>query len=220
MDDHHDHATIFISNFAPHKLSSLPLTTIMKCELKVIPPTTVAEHPGDFNSAFHKVEELPLLEDDRCSHLHHDLSLTFFGRHRQLVLASRRINSSKAFVSWLSPTIIETILEMSNLAILTGRIPRDDLEDLASLLSQHAFPPTIPQYGWFVRLDAVSPKDSINSGQPVKTPIDLVYALATSRRALSALQDGGRWSNWTDVQLKLMMKMCGSNLNKSPIATL
>ena len=29
----------------------------------------------------------------------------------------------------------------------------------------------------------------------------------------------GRWSNWADVQLKLAMKMCGSNLNSSLVAS-
>ena len=141
----------------------------------------------DFNSAFHHLKELPLLEDENSAH-NHDLSLTFFGRHKNLVLASRGISSSEVFIVRLSSTIIAKIREISTLAILSGRIPTDDLEDLVTLLSGQ-FPPTVPRYGWFVRLDAVSTKDSIRSEQSIKTTIDIIYALATSRRALAALDD-------------------------------
>jgi hypothetical protein len=83
--------------------------------------------------------------------------------------------------------MIKGIQGMGNSAILTGRIPKDDLDDLLDLFAQHAtFPHTIPTNGWFVRLDEVSPKDSLVSSGPIRTPTDLIYVLATSRRVLTA----------------------------------
>jgi hypothetical protein len=84
----------------------------MKYKLEVISSKTVTEHPDDVNTAFDYAEELPLPEDDKGPHFHHDLSLTFFGRHMELILASRRIDPSQIFIVRLSPTIIRTVLGM------------------------------------------------------------------------------------------------------------
>jgi hypothetical protein len=159
----------------------------MKYELQVIPPSTVSENPSDYNTSFHSASELPVRDDEKQSHLKVNIAMTNFGHHRHLVLSSRQINPNDVYTGTLTPKMIKDIQGMSNFATLTGRIPKEDLDDLLRLFAQHAiFPPTIPTKGWFVRLDEVSPKDSLVSSGPIRTPTELVYVLATSRRVLAA----------------------------------
>jgi hypothetical protein len=170
-----------INGFEPIIAVSAP----MAFKLEVIPPETVNDQ--DFNTGLHRPEELPIPQDEVEQHRHHDLSLTYFGRHYDLIRTSRGLSDEEVYVALLSPAAIAAILGVSNIAVITGRIPEDDLEDILDIMErQKTFPSTHNPEGWFARLDLVSLKDATN--QPLKTPRDLAYALAMSTRAHPSLK--------------------------------
>src|SRR5579859_3254880 len=116
-----------------------------------IPPSIVADNTGDFNTGFHRNDELPPQEREKAVHRNHDLSLTYFGRHLPLILSSRHVSQMEVYTTNLPTSFLSMIQTVSTLAILTGRIPPDDIDGLLSSVERHSvFPPTVPQYGWFV----------------------------------------------------------------------
>jgi hypothetical protein len=185
------------TNDSQHRLAT---TAIMTFKLQLIPPAIVNDK--GFNTGLHRPDELPVPADEVELHRHHGLSLTYFGRHCDLIRTSRGLSDADTYIGSFPPTAIAAILEGSNIAVITGRIPEDDLEDILDIMEgQKTFPETENPKGWFARLDLVSLKDATN--QPLKTPRDLAYALAMPTRAHPSLkheEDGAKiyflpWDN-------------------------
>jgi hypothetical protein len=165
--------------------------------LHLIPPATVAESIAEgtelFNGVHHDPSLLPLALATRIPTTVPEMSTTFYGLWKDLIVRLRNISPHDVHTVVLSPRYATTLLDASTVATLAGgrisELHRDDLLDPSPF--DHLFPAQqsksdAPRY--FARYDAVSAKDSLLRA-PLTSAQAVVEQLATSQRSHHAITD-------------------------------
>jgi hypothetical protein len=128
-------------------------------------------------------------------------STTYFCHWLPLILKSQAIDRRRPRIVDLSPAYARLLIDAGDSGRIVGRIPHTHREDLLELGTfDHLFDAApVPQYGYFMRLNACSPKDGVNSRRPLLTSADIVERIVTSQRATHALMDS--FTNWFPIRL-------------------
>ncbi|KAJ6519308.1 hypothetical protein C8R45DRAFT_950953 [Mycena sanguinolenta] len=161
--------------------------------LHFISSATVSQSVADgtelFNGVSHDPSLLPSTLANQIPTDVPDWPTTFYGPWKDLIVRLRHINPSHVHVVVLTRHYAQTLLDASNVAMLTGYISnlhKDDLLDPSPFDHLFGAPPHAPRY--FARYDASSPKDSHIKG-PLTSAQAVVEQLATSHRSRHALKE-------------------------------
>lgn len=141
----------------------------------------VEANPQDYNSSFHTALEAPGLvvptEDPQT-----------VSRWLPLIARSQGIAPSAIQIITLTRSQAALLHQASASTIHTGIINRVYAEELADEIHPAFSPLVFPPEGYFLRLDACSPKDGIGGiTAPLRTVAEVVLRLTSSRRARNAL---------------------------------
>lgn len=146
-----------------------------------IPPSRVHEFPDDFNSSLHTVTEVPEGETRP------PFEPTYYGPWLAIIASTTNLDRKDVHVVSISNSDARLLIQAGKAALVTGRVPASELEDLLVGMSP-TIPKTVPNRGWFMRLDPMSCKDTPGGISPVHTVQDIVLRLTTSFRAQASLQ--------------------------------
>ena len=130
-------------------------------------PSEVLENPNKYNSSLHAASELSIVKK------HPVFEPTCYGPWMKTIAESAGYNWQNVHTLVLTNTFAKTLIRASDSALLTGRVPASELEDLLDQfpLNENVIP---PEQGWFIRLDFLSPKDGIGGTNPVYTPKEIL----------------------------------------------
>ncbi|MCJ1386995.1 hypothetical protein MMC17_010124 [Xylographa soralifera] len=146
-----------------------------------VPPSEVGNAPDRFNSAFHKPTEIPVAEERAT------LEPTYYGPWLPLITSTAGRGIQDVDVLDINSHCASVLLDASKAAIVTGRVPDSELEELTDHF-QKLVQSTCPEEGWFLRLEGASPKDGIGGMRPKHTLMEILLTLTTSLRASTAIK--------------------------------
>ena len=146
-----------------------------------IPPSEVGNAPEKFNSAFHDPAEVPTSEERA------PFEPTYYGAWLPLIIRTAGRVIGEVCVLDINNHLAGVLLNASKAAIVTGRIPGSELEELTDHF-QGSIPSSCPEEGWFLRLEGVSAKDGVDGMRPKYSLMDILLTLTTSLRASTAMR--------------------------------
>ena len=146
-----------------------------------IPPSRVSVSPDEFNTGRHAVTEVPVGE---CLP---PFEPTYYGLWLDIIADTADLCWNDIHVLPISDCDARLLIHAGKAALITGRVPGSELEDLLASIAPHV-PKVAPSQGWFMRLDRMSCKDTPGGSSPVLTAMDIIQRLTTSFRAQGSLQ--------------------------------
>lgn len=147
-----------------------------------ISPSRVNKFPNEFNSSLHTVKEVPEGETRPL------FQPTYYGPWLEIIASTANLDRKDVHVLSIRNSDARLLIQAGKAALVTGRVPASELEDLLVKISAN-IPKTVPNQGWFMRLDPMSCKDTPGGSSPVDTVEDIIQRLTTSFRAQGSLQE-------------------------------
>ncbi|MCJ1252114.1 hypothetical protein MMC30_009352 [Trapelia coarctata] len=112
---------------------------------------------------------------------------TYYGPWLDIIASTANLNRKDIHVLPISNSDARLLLQAGKAALVTGRVPTSELEDLLDGFSAFV-PTTVPKQGWFMRLDPMSCKATPGGSSQVYTVTGIIQRLATSFRAQGSFQ--------------------------------
>ena len=145
-----------------------------------IHPSRVSEYPV-FNSSLHAVTEVPQGETRP------PFEPTYYGLWLDIIAGTAKANFEHIHILSISDSNARLLIHAGKAALVTGRVPASELEDLLASFSA-LVPTNVPNQGWFLRLDPMSCRDTPGGSDPVYMATGIIERLTTSFRAQGSLQ--------------------------------
>ena len=149
-------------------------------------PIQVQEYPDLYNSSHHSITELPYEQQareespiDKAAH---------FGNWSRTIAVSARHTHHDIHVLTVPNDVAQDLIDISSIASLCDKLRKEHLhETIHDFLFSQLSDISPPTPGWFLRLDALAPRDAEGRISPVRTCKDIMHRLSTCRRTTLAL---------------------------------
>jgi D123 len=151
----------------------------------------VLQNPHLYNSASHPPNALLTTLPSIGIQVTPERSSIRYSFWHPFILDTQHIDRKNIRIVDLTSTYARLLIGASESGILRGRKPESykiDLPDRGFFDQLFRTPSRTPQ-GYFLRFDTTSAKDGVAAHRPLKTPLDVIERLVTSRRALNAIKD-------------------------------